>query len=186
MEQPENRRTRLTKTLLKTSLIELMQSGSIQKITIKSICEKADLNRSTFYLHYDDQYALLRDVEQETIDNALAYLQNVDSGISSLAYVQALMDYIRKHKAVFQVLLCHQEAQTFQALFARNITAHLKSRLHFSCKPEVETYIFSFLVQGCASILRDWINNDFDVSGDEIASLIFTLSGSSLAAFLAT
>ena len=55
----ENQRVKLTRQLLQNSLIELMQEKPIAKTTIKEICETADINRSTFYLYYADQYALL-------------------------------------------------------------------------------------------------------------------------------
>ena len=76
-----NQRTRLTKTLLKNSLIELMRDKSINKITIKELCEHAELNRSTFYLHYPDQFALLDDIETEIINQTNNYLKDIASKI---------------------------------------------------------------------------------------------------------
>ena len=49
----------MTKLLFRTALIELMQEKPFHKITVKEICEQADLNRTTFYLHYSDQTQLL-------------------------------------------------------------------------------------------------------------------------------
>ena len=63
MEQKESRRVTMTKLLLKTALIELMQEKPFPQITIKELCERADLNRTTFYLHYADQTAVLREIE---------------------------------------------------------------------------------------------------------------------------
>ena len=47
MENKESRRTHMTKMLLKTALIELMQEKPFRQITIKELCERADLNRTT-------------------------------------------------------------------------------------------------------------------------------------------
>ena len=58
MENKESRRVTMTKMLLKTALIELMQEKPFQQITIKELCEQADLNRTTFYLHSADQTAV--------------------------------------------------------------------------------------------------------------------------------
>ena len=55
-----DRKTRYTRMVLQDSLIELMKEKPISKITIKELCEKADINRTTFYAHYTDQYDLLR------------------------------------------------------------------------------------------------------------------------------
>ena len=63
----ENRKTRYTKMVLQNSLFELMEKKPIEKITIKELCENADINRTTFYAHYSDQYDLLAKIENETI-----------------------------------------------------------------------------------------------------------------------
>ena len=47
-----NQRTRLTKLMFRKALAQLMKDKHISQISIREICEKAELNRSTFYLHY--------------------------------------------------------------------------------------------------------------------------------------
>lgn len=64
MAVKNNRRTIITKKILKDSLLELMQTKPISKITIKEICGLSDMSRSTFYLHYQEQSALLEDIEK--------------------------------------------------------------------------------------------------------------------------
>ena len=56
----EDRRVKYTKMVLKESLIDLLSKKDISCITIKQICEEADINRATFYTHYSDQFDLLR------------------------------------------------------------------------------------------------------------------------------
>ena len=62
-----DRRTRYTQMVLKKSLIEWMEQKPLAKITIKELCERADINRCTFYAHYRDQYDLLQQIEDEII-----------------------------------------------------------------------------------------------------------------------
>ena len=59
MEKKQDRRVRKSKDSLKNSLIELMQSKSVNNITVKELVIKADLNRSTFYNYFDDIYDLM-------------------------------------------------------------------------------------------------------------------------------
>ena len=63
----ESRKTRYTRMALEDSLIELMTKKPISKITIKELCENADINRTTFYSHYSDQYDLLRQIEDDAL-----------------------------------------------------------------------------------------------------------------------
>lgn len=70
-----NQRERLTKLLLKQSLISLLKEKNISQISVKELCASAGINRSTFYLHYANAYELLELVEQEIIDNTNEYLK---------------------------------------------------------------------------------------------------------------
>lgn len=65
MAVKNNRRKIITKKILNDSLLELMQTKPISKITIKEICDLSDMSRSTFYLHYQVQSALLEDIEKK-------------------------------------------------------------------------------------------------------------------------
>lgn len=62
-----NRKTALSKRILKETLIEMLTKKKLSSISVKSLCEKADLNRSTFYAHYEDIYCLVSEIEDEII-----------------------------------------------------------------------------------------------------------------------
>ena len=72
-----DRRVKYTKMVLKNSLIKLMQEKPISRITIKAICEDADVNRSTYYSHYQDQFDQLNRIEMEFIDGINEYLDSL-------------------------------------------------------------------------------------------------------------
>lgn len=58
----DDHRVRLTKMLLHDSMLELMKDRPAGKVTVKELCEKAGVNRATFYAHYPDTYALLDEI----------------------------------------------------------------------------------------------------------------------------
>ena len=66
-ELTESRRTRYTRKAMQDALIDLMRERPLGSITIKALCEQADVNRSTFYAHYDSIEELLHDIEDETM-----------------------------------------------------------------------------------------------------------------------
>lgn len=74
-ERKENRRTRLTKRLLRESLLELLQEKPVDHITVKELCECAELNRSTFYAYYTDVSELYEEMGDELVDDLLEYVQ---------------------------------------------------------------------------------------------------------------
>ena len=64
-ERRENQRTRLTKRLLRESLLGLLEEKPVEKITVKELCETAELNRSTFYTYYQDVFSLYYEMGNE-------------------------------------------------------------------------------------------------------------------------
>ena len=51
-------RIRYTQRVLKESFLTLLKQKPVNKITVKEVCEMAELNRATFYAHYSDCFAL--------------------------------------------------------------------------------------------------------------------------------
>jgi AcrR family transcriptional regulator len=65
-------RVQVTRKILRDSLIGLMETKSILQISVKEICERAGVSSSTFYTYYNDQFDLLRQIEDQSfMDSAL-------------------------------------------------------------------------------------------------------------------
>lgn len=178
MATKNNRRTQITRMLLKTSLIELMHIKTINQITIKEICEQADLNRSTFYLHYTDQFALLEDIEKEIITTTFDHLQKVGTDLDTLTYIETFLNYVKSNAYIFEIFLCQQEAEDFKEKFINKVLEQLKGQISISCSVKLEKYVYSFLLHGCIHIIIDWITSKFDISSREVSELIFGLCDS--------
>ena len=54
--QKESRRVKMTKMLLNESFLKFLAEKPLPRITIKEICEDADVNRSTYYAHFTDRF----------------------------------------------------------------------------------------------------------------------------------
>ncbi|WP_054759589.1 TetR/AcrR family transcriptional regulator [Secundilactobacillus collinoides] len=59
METKNDRRSRKTQKLIFDTFTGLLQKKDFAKISIKDITDQADVNRSTFYIHFEDKYDLL-------------------------------------------------------------------------------------------------------------------------------
>ena len=90
----QDRRVRYTKEALKQSLLDLMKEQPLEKITVKELCERADVNRSTFYVYYGSPQELLNAVLDEMYASIAAKPQNFDSLQSFLCSIcESLMGY---------------------------------------------------------------------------------------------
>lgn len=179
----ENRRSKMTKQMLKASLIELMHNQAITKITIKELCENADVNRSTFYLYYNDQHELLKEIENELLFHVKEDLDKLGSNPGTLPYLEAMLSYIMKNADIFRTLLCHQESPSFQATFVQLSSDSMMKNLDINCSETLLPYVYDFLLMGCLNMIKRWIESDFNINYKSMAQLIFQLSDKAVSAF---
>ena len=173
MAVKNNRRAQMTRLLLRTALIELMQEKPFNEITIKEICEQADLNRTTFYLHYTDQFALLADVENEVYQKTLETLKNVKPAADAPGMIETFLNYIKSNASLFRILFVDADSEGFRSRFIQNMLNHLRFNIPLSCAAEEEPYLLCFLMQDSVHMIMEWIKRGFDMEPGQLAALIF-------------
>lgn len=176
----ENQRVRLTKRLLRESLLACMEEKPIQRISVKELCERAELNRSTFYLHYASEYELLNEMEEEAIRETQLRLRNVGPDIGTKQFICAFLQYIKDNGALFRVLLCQKDRDSFQNRFVAESLLSVKPGIVFELDEPQRKYVYAFLLHGSLSVIRAWVEAGFDLPPEQVADLIFELSDRSL------
>ncbi|MDR2610864.1 MAG: TetR/AcrR family transcriptional regulator [Clostridiales Family XIII bacterium] len=173
-EEKLDQRVRLTRRLLKNALLTLMREQHISKISIRSLCEVAGINRGTFYSHYSDQYDLLRQLEQEVIDNLKRYLGNQsyqDNDPVSAQILTSILEYVRENAELFKALL----SENCDVAFQQDIM-ELTHIISFSPQPEVDAktleYITLYGISGCITMLQKWLQDGMVKSPVEMTTLI--------------
>lgn len=176
-----NRRVKYTRMALKNSFIQILSQKDISKITVKEICELADINRTTFYLHYKDPYDLLDQVENEFIHDIDAYLASflIHKPYEFPVYeLKKILDYIKENQALTKILLCQNNSSIFQQRITDIIwNQHFFSQKNpiFSLHPQSD-YMFSFFASGAIGIIKKWLDENTVLSSQTIAHYIINAS----------
>lgn len=97
-------RVRYTRRVLKESFLTLLREKPVNRITVKEVCELAELNRATFYTHYSDCFALLESIEQDLLDAFQQSLKLVDAFDVS-AMIRAIYAMVEQHENAYRVLI---------------------------------------------------------------------------------
>ena len=167
-------RTQMTKSLLQTSLIELMQEKPFHKITIKEICDRADLNRTTFYLHYTDQTELLNDVITQLENELSQYIYMSDE--NGMGYkIQKYLEYVKGNAKVYRTLMRSDDEGGARTRIITDIIRDNKEDLPMFGDVKKSRYIYKFIIEGIVSVVLYWIDNDFDLSTETVADLILKI-----------
>ncbi|MEN8907358.1 MAG: TetR/AcrR family transcriptional regulator [Clostridiales bacterium] len=176
----ENQRTRLSKRLLKESLIELLKNKDILKLSIREICETAEINRTTFYKYYGSQFDLLKDIENDIFEQIGKKLELTDDKGNSLLRKRLvnILIYFQDNLEICRILLNTNIDEEFpEKLFKipairSNLNKHLANGN--LTKDEVE-YIIEFIIKGGFSIVKKWLNKEKRESPQELSDFIIQL-----------
>lgn len=172
----ESRRITMTKNLLKESLLEILKSKPLPKITIKEICENADVNRSTFYLHYADQFALCDEIENDSVEKINTCLAKVSMKNNRVEGLTEFLAYMKSSGELFKILMRPDFNNSFRVRFTEVAIKRLAELdYHDNVSDEDKEYIFRFMFMGVLGMLEKWVKDDFDKSPEEIAAFILSL-----------
>ena len=172
-----NQQYKKTEEKMIQSTLKLMEQMSFEKITVRKICEAAEVNRSTFYAHFIDVYDLLGKIELNLrLELEDTYKSNIimQTGIvpfspeSFLIFIQ----YIHTHKAFYRILVknAHQFPLQLYTPYWDRVFHPLQQQSGIS-KEEMTYYLIGF--QGCfAMILSKWLENDCRESEEHIANIV--------------
>lgn len=170
----EDRRTRHTKERIRKAMITCLNTTSLDKITVMQICETADINRSTFYAHYDNpivMYNLLEQSMTSKMNKQFEDFKNKTVSYKELLYV--FLSYCYENSELFLVLY-----KTDSVSF-KNAVLELTERYDFlaNVAPEEEkAYIFDFYVNGVFSMIARWLREEPNKSIEEMVELTYRLT----------
>lgn len=177
----ENRRIKMTKLLLRNTLLSMIHETPVERITVTALCEQADINRSTFYLHYQSVDDLLSTIENELYEaiNAEACVTNCfEPDEDSLSNV---FEVIYQNKELCQVLL----GKNGNKEFLRRVMTIEGDRLMeewSSSVPNVPRwqleYVYHFCILGSIGLVEHWAEKKFQQSPQEIAALFSRIPAS--------
>ena len=174
----DDRRVKYTKMVLKESFIKLLEKKDISQVSIKEICEDADINRTTFYAHYNDQYDLLRKIENELLDNIGAHLDQIDGNINAVALAEKIFDYLKENAKLCKLLLSERGDFTFQKRVMMLVYDKIITEITDTKKitKEDAEYVYAFTITGCVGIVQKWLDEDMKKSSYFMAEMVISLT----------
>lgn len=168
------------------ALIALLETKEYEYITIKEICNIANVNRSTFYLHYSN----MNDLLEETIKslnlsfNSHFKSKENESTIISKDNLEDLLlinddnlipylNFIKENKNIYKVLKNHPQLfnanKTYDLMFRKLFVPIMK---RFGLDEKWHKYLMDFYIYGLTSIVLDWVYDDCKIPVQEVSDFI--------------
>lgn len=169
------------------SFLEILEKKDFSYITVKEICEKAKVNRSTFYLHYETMEDLLSESVEYMNERFVTHMkQDTDTFIARIKecsldklylvtprYLGPYLDYIQKYKRVFLTAITKADTlrldDSYNKMFRYVFTPILE---RYNVPVEDRKYIMSFYIKGIMAIITEWLRDDCKDSTERIMAVI--------------
>ena len=164
-----------SKSALKAAFLELFQMKEPEEITVVELCQKAGLNRSTFYAHYDYMDMLIRDVLRESVAEVIGLLTQwnlpmEDGGASR----EVIASYLRRflHNPTLRRFCTCANSGKYRSLIIR---AHVE--LSFGpIRDPIQYYKAYYHNAGSLSFILEWLTNGSPLPGETVVEIIHEFS----------
>lgn len=169
------------------AFLELLEKKDFTYITVKEICEKAGVNRSTFYLHYETvsdllaesaRYIITQFVEAMPHDTAEFMSQIQTRPLEELylitpEYLTPYLNYIKKHRRIFRTTL--EQASVLgmnDAYLFLNRHVFMPILNRYQVPLSSQKYMMPFYINGLMGIVNEWLKEDCEDSIERMISVI--------------
>ena len=178
-----------TKKLIKTALSELIQEKGFDHVSITDLTQRANINRGTFYLHYQDKYDLLEKFENEVLDDINTNAENFIKSIKDIdflgedfsneikPFINKVFTYRKENYTILKVILGPKSDMRFQNKIkkALNIKINKKGWDNYFDSQNTfvsKNYFISYLVSAHIGVIRQWIDSGMNESAENMAEMI--------------
>ena len=169
------------------ALITLLEKKDFEYITIKEICTAAGVNRSTFYLHYENTSDLLRETTRYMIDKHLRYYEIDEKRISlrfddrsrdellfiTDEYLMPYLKFIRDNQRLFKVSIKQFHSMHMDEVYGKMFKHIFSPILARFCVPKAEhSYMMKFYLTGIFAIVMEWVDNNCSEDLETVIKII--------------
>jgi len=181
-------RVRRTRKLLWEALLAELSERAFEEITVKDICERAMVHRTTFYKHYEDKYALLEQGMRQMYDALVAEVVHAPPSAFSAdhppPYFVRVFEHVAEHQQFYKLMLCGEGIGRFQKLVKEYIAEQASAKVreltpanqHFAVPPAMHVQFFAGAV---LSLLAWWLENEMPLSPHHMAQYLLSVSSTS-------
>jgi len=158
--------------IIRDSFVQALKSQPVNKITVKEVCDLAEINRTTFYKYYTDCFDLLKQTEDELIIELHQLVQET------------------RHKSLTDIFVkilskMRESGSLYMALFSENGDSSFPTRIFNLCYEQMdppieapslsksqEEWLYYFMAYGCSGIINHWAGNGMKDDIYEISQFV--------------
>lgn len=170
-----------TKKSFENSLAALSKERPLNRITVKMLCEHAQLSRNAFYFHYKDINDLIFDIESNIITEIFSNfdaLKEMGFPKNVRATIVSFIELIDSNRDTYRMLLDHSEDFTEKIsssfcdfYFGYFVEYHGEDKVNRTSFD----FFYMFVSSGFYGLIKHWLDNPEEMSKNELVGLTYVL-----------
>lgn len=165
-------RVRYTTMRIKKAFLTCLAQKPVSKITVKEICDMAEINRATFYKHYEDTFDLLSKLEDEAIEGmqkSILSCKKVSSQDILLTILKSIKDTGNSYAVLtsqngdpgLAARISEVFYQEFRPLIAKSLSGHTEDE---------QNAAYLFVAGGSGHLIAAWIKEGMQTPPEQVAT----------------
>lgn len=174
--QKEDRRVKRTKKNLRDSLFALLEKKNINQITVTELTTLADVNRSTFYLYYNDIFDMMEKIQQEIYE---VFVETVVNYKNDFSDIECIVEYLSRF-----LEFCKENYSVCRFITRNDCNNHLAEKIKLAVRcvipdsavffPENDprNYLTTFALSGMLATILEWMNNGMKIPVEDMSRFL--------------
>lgn len=189
-DQKENRSSRRSRRLIREAFLELLEERELDKITVIDIVKRADVTRSTFYVHYPDIYGIIEEIQKEIISRHLEAFSQIEYRTmlhDPVPYLKSVAAMLEENSALFRKMGHSIQMNQYMEALRRTIVEDTVNRSDVPDEvrnPSAFSIRLHFFLAGILSTFQQWADGTLGCTLDELCQEVSSLIQQSAVDFL--
>ena len=168
-----------TKRAFERALVELSKEYPFNKITVKMLCERAEMSRNAFYFHYEDINGLLKSIEDSLAAEAeslLGSLTEIGFPKNVYATVEGLINLFDENRDTCSMLFDKSFSESFTQRMSKlfcDFNYQYFVDYHGESKKVRFEFFYTFISSGFYGLLSHWLDNPDMMTKNEVTAMVY-------------
>lgn len=170
-----------TKELIHLTLINLLKKKKLSQIKITELCREANINRGTFYFHYEEITDVFKELFTEIIADLKEsyyepYKKNEQLTLNNLNPDNIrIFHHIKRYEEFYRIVLSEEVSMKYYYMLFDAIRNIYQSDTNYLIDESYDTYVYSYQVNAIMGLIIEWYRNNFSETADTMNLHLFRI-----------
>ncbi len=172
----EDRRVKRTKRVLRECLFTLLETKSIDEISVKELTEAADINRSTFYFYYNDINDMMMQIQNEIFDVFEEKVLSPQALFATVedftAYCRRFLEFLKEYENICKFVISNDPNNFLAKKIKTTLVKHIPDSSKVFPPEDPKHYLTCFAMSACWDTIIQWMYDGMPIGADEMANFL--------------